>query len=67
MVFNGLCHLDKIERKTFLDSGEEIENYLLSLKILDTNSVDIKWLHSRALSQDIDELDTLAPKEWLKR
>ncbi len=67
MVSNGLCHLDKIERKTFLDSGEEIENYLLSLKILDTNVVDLRWLHSCALSQSINDLDTLAPKEWLMR
>lgn len=67
MVFNGLCTLEKIERKYFTDSGEEIENYLLTLKILNVKSLDLNWLHSRALANDINKLDELAPLEWIHR
>ncbi|EPE60991.1 hypothetical protein L479_02619 [Exiguobacterium sp. S17] len=67
MVFNGLCCLEKIERKHFMDSGVEVENYLLTLKVLNTHSIDLNWLHNRALANDINELDRLAPTEWINR
>lgn len=62
--FNGLCVLKNMELTWFEDQGIPVKNYRCELSILNTETVDVKWLHSRVKCKDIDEINNLAPKIW---
>lgn len=62
--FNGLCLLRRIDRDTFSDAGHAVENLKAHLTILDAPAVPLRWLRSRALATNLEDLDRLAPKAW---
>lgn len=46
--FNGLCVFDRLELTWFEDHGFPVQNCRAQLTVLDTNEVDVDWLHRRA-------------------
>ncbi|WP_335965419.1 restriction endonuclease [Galbibacter sp. PAP.153] len=63
--FNGLCVLSGLELTWFEDKGNPVKNYRCELTILDTETVDVKWLHQRVECSDSTKLNTNAPKAWI--
>ncbi len=62
--FNGLCVMKKLELTWFQDSGVPVKNYRCELAILDTENVEISWLHSRVNCLKRDNLNDNAPRVW---
>jgi hypothetical protein len=61
--FCGLCVPDHFEVRSYQDdSGTQIPNYLFRFTILNTESVPVSWLHSRAQTND----DSNAPDVWTR-
>ena len=68
VIFNGLCVLDSLELNWFWDEVEKIpiQNYLMHLRILDCEEVDMDWLHDRVAAGSLQSLDkgSLPPTSW---
>ena len=59
IVFNGLCILDNLELTWFWDPNKKIpvQNYLMHLRILDCEAVDVDWLHNRVNAETKEKLE----------
>ena len=44
--------------------GNPVKNYRFELTILDSEKVEVSWLHSRAKCSDLSKLNDEAPKVW---
>lgn len=64
VVFNGICVIDKLELTWFEDADTPVKNYRCILTILDSEEVEISWLHERANCKDRTLLNNNAPKVW---
>jgi Restriction endonuclease AspBHI N-terminal/Restriction endonuclease len=65
ILFNGLCVLDHLELTWFEDdAGRPVRNYRAHLTILDEEFVDVEWLHRRAMTNRVEELDRTGPTSW---
>ncbi|MFW9872474.1 MAG: restriction endonuclease [Candidatus Thorarchaeota archaeon] len=62
--FSGLCILSDLSLTWFEDRGVPVKNYRCELTILDTDHVNIDWLHYRVNCSNIDKLNDNAPKIW---
>ncbi len=62
--FSGLCALDKLETTWYEDKGRPIKNFRCHLSILDTETVDVNWLHTRASAKATSDLSINAPEVW---
>lgn len=62
--FNGLCVLKNLEITWFEDKGVPVKNYRIELAILNTDKVNVKWLHERVNSESLQKVNQLAPKIW---
>ena len=60
--FNGVCILKQVEVRKFEHKLNPVENLLLTLEILDINPVPIKWLLSRSLAKDVNDLKQINPQ-----
>ena len=69
-VFNGLCHITKLEKYFFEHRGHTVENYKVYMDIMHFESVDIEWINSRSTVKDKKELklvnSELGPHGWSK-
>ncbi len=67
VLFNGLCVLEKLDITWFDDGGIPVRNYHAKLSILDCDEVSVSWLHHRARTVAIDDLDKHleCPSVWL--
>ncbi len=63
--FSGLCVLDSLETTWYEDKGRPIKNFRCHLSILDTETVDVNWLHTRASANATSNLSINAPEVWL--
>ncbi len=63
--FSGLCVLEKLENTWYEDKGRPIKNFRCHLSILDTETVDIEWLHTRASAKSLSDINKNAPEIWL--
>jgi Restriction endonuclease AspBHI N-terminal/Restriction endonuclease len=55
--FNGLCVLDQLDISWFDDGGHPVRNYHARLSVLDCEKVSVAWLHHRAESTGIKDVD----------
>jgi hypothetical protein len=62
--FSGLCVLDRLETTWYEDKERPIKNFRCHLSILDTEVVDVNWLHFRASAKSIPILHSNAPEIW---
>ncbi|MBK8503432.1 MAG: restriction endonuclease [Saprospiraceae bacterium] len=62
--FNGLCVLTNLELTWFEDRGNPVKNFRCELSILDTDQIDIGWLHYRAKCTAFDQLKIGGPDVW---
>tara|TARA_B100000686_G_scaffold322394_1_gene376107 strand:- start:58 stop:1497 length:1440 start_codon:yes stop_codon:yes gene_type:complete len=64
--FNGLCVLSNLTADSFKYRKDSVQNYLLNLTILETQTVSLSWLHSRVKSSSTEDLDKdqNVPVEW---
>jgi hypothetical protein len=63
--FSGICVLERLETTWYEDKGRPIKNFRCHLSILDTETVDVNWLHKRASAKSISDLNINAPDIWL--
>lgn len=62
--FNGLCVLTDLKHSWFDHEGNPVKNLRAELTILDQEEVDIDWLHSRAMSEELSLLNRSCPSVW---
>lgn len=62
VTFRGVCIITDISIERHKDDGETVVNYLFRLAILDTDTVDLDWIHRKALTGD----DVGGPEAWEK-
>ena len=62
--FNGLCVLDRLEHTWFEDHERPVRNYRAHLTILDQETVEIDWLHSRVTATSRSTLVGTGPSAW---
>jgi len=62
VTFRGVCVLTDMSIERHKDDGETVVNYLFRLAILDTDVVELDWIHRKALTGD----DRGGPKAWYK-
>lgn len=62
--FSGLCAMEKLDITWYEDRGNPIKNFRARLAILDIEEVELSWLNSRALSEEVECIDENAPKVW---
>ncbi len=62
--FNGLCVFDQLELTWFEDNGHPVRNYRAHLTVLDTEFVDVEWLHRRALAATETQLQNDGLVAW---
>ena len=65
VVFSGLCVLQQLELTWFESEGKPVKNYRASLTILDAESVEIDWLHQRALAGPESASECKGPPAWM--
>lgn len=52
--------------KSNLDDGKILKNYKYLFRKVKLEEVNVDWIRSRALSQNIDEINSKAPQEWIE-
>jgi hypothetical protein len=62
--FKGLCVLENLEKRWFIDEGKRIKNYYFTLGIIDTEKVKPEWIKHRAINNNDDH--DACPLEWKK-
>jgi len=62
--FTGLCAMTDLKYSWFEENGKPVKNLRVELTLLDTDEVNISWLHSRAKCSDFKILNESAPKIW---
>lgn len=62
--FNGLCVLEKLEEKDFLDDDKHVLNLFATLTVLDADEVSVEWLRRRVLSPTEADVPKDAPEVW---
>ncbi len=62
VTFRGLCVITGLRMKRHKDGDETVVNYLFDLAILDTDSVELEWIHRKSRNG----IDTGAPDVWRK-
>lgn len=63
--FSGLCVLDRLETTWYEDKDRPIKNFRCHLSILDTEAIDVNWLHMRASAKLDSDPNINAPEIWL--
>lgn len=62
VTFRGVCIITDISIERHKDEGETVVNYLFRLAILDTDTIDLDWIHTKALMRE----DVGGPEAWKK-
>ena len=62
--FNGVCVFDALELTWFEDKGRPVRNYRARLTILDVETVEVEWLHQRAIATAESNLQGSGPVAW---
>lgn len=62
VTFRGVCVLTDMSIERHKDDGETVVNYLFRLAILDTDVVELDWIHKKALTGE----DKDGPEAWYK-
>lgn len=60
VTFCGLCIMTGLSVERHRDDGEIVVNYLIDMKILDTDTVELEWIHRKARTG----YDVGGPKAW---
>jgi hypothetical protein len=62
--FSGLCVLDSLETTWYEDKGRPIKNFRCHLSILDEEVVPLEWIHRRASTTAVKQLNRDCPEIW---
>jgi hypothetical protein len=62
VTFRGVCVITDMSIERHKDDGEIVVNYLFRLAILDTDEIELDWIHRNALTGE----DEGGPEAWYK-
>jgi hypothetical protein len=60
VTFRGICVITDLSIERHKHNGETVVNYLIELAIVDTDAVDLEWIHRKARTG----IDSGGPEAW---